>query len=97
VIDRPGGDSVLGTRPLADVAFDPILSDGPSPPTVCVAFAGTVGGPCGCSIYADRPAVCRRLPVGRRECVAARLDAGLPVTEEHRRWFHPSGEGRRRK
>ena len=45
----------------------------------CVAFQGDVGGTCGCSIYQDRPAVCRGFTVGSFHCRQARAATGLPV------------------
>jgi Fe-S-cluster containining protein len=47
--------------------------------SACVAFAGQVGGGCGCSIYRDRPGNCRSFEVGGPGCRAARAEAGLPV------------------
>jgi hypothetical protein len=41
---RSGGDA-LGCRPYA----------GQGGERICAAFAGEVGGPCGCSTYAERP------------------------------------------
>ncbi len=40
--------------------------------TICVAFAGTVGAACGCSIYPNRPIVCRQFEVGSLKCRVAR-------------------------
>src|SRR5262249_44290364 len=45
----------------------------------CVPFRGEVGGPCACSAYADRPAVCRLYEAGGLECRRARAGAGVPV------------------
>jgi Fe-S-cluster containining protein len=45
----------------------------------CVAFAGGLGGPCGCSVYEDRPSVCREFEVGGQLCQEARELAGLPA------------------
>jgi Fe-S-cluster containining protein len=47
--------------------------------SVCVAFAGSVGQQCGCSIYEQRPDRCRRYEVGSVQCRAARFQSGLPV------------------
>jgi uncharacterized protein len=63
-----GGAAFLGTR----------AGQGVSP--VCVAFRGRVGSGCGCSVYADRPGVCRSFRVGEPLCLQARRDAGLPVS-----------------
>jgi Fe-S-cluster containining protein len=46
---------------------------------ICIAFRGRVGGSCGCSIYSDRPDVCRQFEVGDPLCIEARERAGLPV------------------
>jgi len=46
---------------------------------VCAAFQGRVGGACGCGVYDDRPAACRRFEVGSHLCRVARQEAGLPL------------------
>jgi|SRR5581483_9516201 len=46
---------------------------------ICVAFGGTVGQKCGCTIYEQRPELCRKYQVGGQECRKARARAGLPV------------------
>jgi Fe-S-cluster containining protein len=69
VVQAARGDSFLGCRAHAGAAGRP----------ACVAFRGTVGQTCGCSIYADRPRVCRQFAVGERLCRQAREQAGLPV------------------
>ena len=63
------GQVLLGTRPHA----------GPVGDRACAAFVGAVGGECGCAIYLDRPAECRRFVVGSLGCQFARREAGLPV------------------
>jgi Fe-S-cluster containining protein len=45
----------------------------------CVAFKGDLGGQCGCSVYQDRPAVCRELEVSSDLCREARERAGRPL------------------
>ncbi len=45
----------------------------------CVAFEGEFGVRCGCSVYADRPSVCRDFGSGSDVCIEARERAGLPV------------------
>jgi Fe-S-cluster containining protein len=45
----------------------------------CVAFTGTLGGRCGCSIYEARPPICREFEVGGPLCREAWEKAGLPV------------------
>jgi hypothetical protein len=44
---------------------------------VCVALRGAVGQRVSCAIYERRPAECRRLVAGSRECKKARRQAGL--------------------
>jgi Fe-S-cluster containining protein len=68
VADRRGNLS-LGTRP----------HDGPGGETICVAFAGEVGGLCGCSVYEQRPTECRRFEAGSLKCRVARQESGLPT------------------
>jgi Fe-S-cluster containining protein len=63
------GQQLLGTRP----------HDGPGGERCCTAFVGGVGGECGCAIYLERPAECRRFEVGGLGCQFARREAGLPV------------------
>ncbi len=65
VVDR-ADDSCLGTKPHG--------TDGT---LACVAFTGTVGGSCGCTVYEDRPRVCRTFEAGGLQCRIARHDAGL--------------------
>jgi Fe-S-cluster containining protein len=63
------GYSYLGTR----------ISKNEVGPAVCVAFSGEVGEGCGCSIYQDRPGVCRAFLVGSTDCLIARQRAGLEI------------------
>ena len=44
---------------------------------VCVALSGRLGKQVACTIYADRPALCRQFEAGSRECLAARRAVGL--------------------
>jgi len=44
---------------------------------VCIAFRGSVGKQCSCSIYEDRPRACRRFKAGGMSCREAREAAGL--------------------
>jgi Fe-S-cluster containining protein len=69
VVQTPPGDSFLGCRRHPGAAGRP----------ACVAFHGKVGGSCGCSIYGNRPRVCRQFAVGEPNCRQARAQAGLPV------------------
>ena len=72
VADRKG-DARLGAVP----------HDGSGGETVCVAFSGTVGGRCGCTIYGGRPKECRDFLPGSLKCRYARHEAGLgPEPEE---------------
>ena len=63
------GSSCLGVR----------SHDGAGGRPACVAFTGELGGPCGCSVYEDRPSVCREFEVGGQLCRQARELAGLSV------------------
>jgi Fe-S-cluster containining protein len=69
VVPAALGDSFLGCRSHEGAGGRP----------ACVALEGEVGGSCGCSIYPDRPDVCRHFEVGEALCLEAREQAGLPV------------------
>ncbi len=45
----------------------------------CVAFEGELAVRCGCSVYRDRPSVCREFEPGSDVCREARERAGLEV------------------
>lgn len=45
----------------------------------CSALQGIVGAKTACSIYADRPHVCRACQPGDEECLMARRRHGLPA------------------
>ena len=45
----------------------------------CVAFEGDLEGPCGCAVYRDRPAACRRFAAGSAACLEARDRAGILI------------------
>jgi Fe-S-cluster containining protein len=45
----------------------------------CIAFTGELGRQCACSIYEDRPSVCREYEVGGQLCQEARVQAGFPL------------------
>jgi Fe-S-cluster containining protein len=68
VINGYHGQPLLGTVP----------HHGPGGLTICAAFAGRVGGSCGCSIYEGRPQNCRRFEPGSRLCLEARRACRLP-------------------
>jgi uncharacterized protein len=69
VVQGVGGDSYLGCRSHAGAGGRP----------TCVALDGKIGIFCGCSIYPDRPSVCRQFEVGEALCRSAREQAGLAV------------------
>jgi Fe-S-cluster containining protein len=62
---------------VLQLATVPYAGDGGE--SICVAFAGHVGGHCGCSIYEDRPSTCRAFEPGTLQCRAAREATGLPA------------------
>jgi Fe-S-cluster containining protein len=64
----------LGARCLAAAPHD-----GAWGYPACVAFEGELGIRCGCSVYSDRPGVCREFAAGSDVCKEARERAGLPV------------------
>jgi Fe-S-cluster containining protein len=70
----PVVEQALGSKCLAAAPHD-----GAWGYPACVAFEGDVGGRCGCSVYADRPSVCREFSSGSDVCREARDRAGLPV------------------
>jgi Fe-S-cluster containining protein len=47
----------------------------------CAALRGEVGRSVECSIYPDRPGVCRRLQPGSAGCLKSRAERGLPPHE----------------
>lgn len=59
IMRKPGGDYIQ-TRRNADGDV------------VCAALDGSVGSSCNCSVYNDRPLVCRLFEVGGDECLKAR-------------------------
>jgi Fe-S-cluster containining protein len=67
-------EAALGARCLAAAPHD-----GAWGYPACVAFDGELGVRCGCSVYAERPAVCRDFESGGELCREARERAGLPV------------------
>jgi Fe-S-cluster containining protein len=69
VVDAARGAHCLASAPRQGV--DGCLA--------CVAFEGQLGGRCGCSVYEDRPSVCREFEVGSDLCHEARKRARLPV------------------
>lgn len=44
---------------------------------VCVALSGRIGKQVACSIYMDRPDLCRQFQAGTPECFEARRAAGV--------------------
>ena len=70
-------DAALDRIPAALV--DPSLSRMRCVGNRCSALAGEVGVATACSIYADRPDVCRACEVGDDACRTARARHGLPI------------------
>jgi Fe-S-cluster containining protein len=56
---------MLGTKPSSQMG------------RVCIALTGKVGKRVACSIYLDRPQLCRQFTAGSPECHQARRAAGL--------------------
>jgi Fe-S-cluster containining protein len=73
ILTQPGEGDQLEEVPLLTTKRD---RDGLR---ICIAFAGDVGEACGCSIYEDRPFLCREFELGDTLCRQARQKAGLPV------------------
>jgi Fe-S-cluster containining protein len=64
---KTAGHLELGTVPY----------DGPGGDRICVAFEGTVGQRCSCTIYEEQPKRCRNFVIGGVLCRIARYLAGL--------------------
>ena len=45
----------------------------------CMALGGKLGD-CGCTIYEDRPDLCRKFPSGGPECIEVRKKFGMSIT-----------------
>jgi hypothetical protein len=45
----------------------------------CSALAGEVGNRAQCSVYANRPLVCREFQPGSEDCIMVRRSFGLPA------------------
>ena len=45
----------------------------------CAALAGELGNRAQCSVYANRPLVCREFQPGSEDCVTVRRSFGLPA------------------
>jgi Fe-S-cluster containining protein len=45
----------------------------------CAALAGELGNRAQCSVYANRPLVCREFQPGSEDCVMVRRSFGLPA------------------
>lgn len=84
-IDRLRGTGLpILTFPVQDAdppELDRALPTKPDPrgARVCLALTGCVGGVNACSIYEQRPGVCRTFEVGGYFCKDARRRFGLPV------------------
>ncbi|MFM7151279.1 MAG: hypothetical protein ACKO23_15700, partial [Gemmataceae bacterium] len=61
------GQKYLATRPHEGVGGN----------SCCVAFVGTVGQSCACSIHPERPSACRKFQAGSDGCLFARQASGL--------------------
>jgi len=70
----PVVEAAMGSKCLAAVP-----NDGAWGYPACVGFEGDVGGRCGCSVYDDRPSVCREFTSDSDVCREARDRAGLTV------------------
>lgn len=68
VVRGPLDGFCLGARPHAGAGGRP----------ACAAFVGTLGAGCDCSVYEDRPSVCREFEVGGELCRQAREMVGVP-------------------
>jgi uncharacterized protein len=67
-------EATMGSRCLAAAPHE-----GADGWPACVAFEGNLGARCGCSVYRDRPSVCRDFEPGGDLCREARDRAGLPL------------------
>jgi Fe-S-cluster containining protein len=67
-------ENALGSRCLAAAPHEGAFGF-----PACVAFEGELGGRCGCSVYEERPDVCRQFEAGSDLCREARERAGLPL------------------
>jgi len=47
----------------------------------CICLEGELGGVC-CSIYAERPGLCREFEPGSEDCLAARVKMGIDAPKE---------------
>jgi len=45
----------------------------------CAALTGEIGRRAQCSVYANRPLVCREFQAGSDDCIMVRRSFGLPV------------------
>ena len=70
-------EAALARLPEALVAAD--LSGMRCEGDRCSALLGKIGSATACSVYADRPDVCRACMPGDDECLMARTRHGLPV------------------
>ena len=45
----------------------------------CAALTGEIGIRAGCSVYGNRPLVCREFQAGSEDCITVRRKFGLPA------------------
>ncbi len=45
----------------------------------CSALVGEIGSRAQCSVYIDRPLVCREFQAGSEDCIMVRRSSGLPT------------------
>ena len=67
------GDGAGIPRELIDLEHGRMLSHGRR----CAALAGELGSRAQCSIYADRPLVCREFQPGSEDCIMVRRSFGV--------------------
>ncbi len=78
LVHQAGDRVALGTVPYAGAGGN----------RVCVAFAGTVGDRCSCTIRAIQPQACQQFEVGSPLCRLARYHAGLGPSPQE--WDAPT-------
>ena len=59
----------------------------------CVALSGPVGQSVHCTIYSQRPGVCRRVEPGGEECLNARRERGIDLVAQMAPDAPPGGSG----
>jgi len=69
------GDAAGIPEELIDVGCRRMLCHG----NRCAALAGELGSRAQCSVYANRPLVCREFQAGSEDCLMVRRSFGLPA------------------